>query len=56
MEAKGGAAEDGRAPSASAIDAEAAPTAAVLPVTAPAPIAPPEAMVVSIVLAVSFCH
>ena len=39
-------------------DVEMAPTAAVMPVTNAAPIAPPsqEAMVVAIVAAVSFCH
>lgn len=39
-------------------EAEAAPTAAVMPITGSAPIAPPsqEAMVVAIVAAVSFCH
>ena len=39
-------------------EVEMAPTAAVMPVTSPAPIAPPsqEAMVVAIVAAVSFCH
>lgn len=41
-----------------AVEAEAAPTAAVLPVTESAPIAPPgrEQMVVAIVAAVGFCH
>ena len=39
-------------------EVEMAPTAAVMPITEPAPIAPPsqEAMVVAIVVAVSFCH
>ena len=60
MEARGPRSpeEDRAAPTTSRIDAEAAPTAAILPVTDAAPIAPPsqEAMVVAIVVAVSFCH
>ena len=50
-----GAAGERELPAASEIDAEAAPTAAILPTPDPAPIAPPgrEGMVVGIVAAVS---